>query len=726
MCGIYYFLSKKSEKEQLKKNINYIIEKIKYRGPDYTNIVYDNNNIFIHTLLAIQGFNPQPYKDNNNYLLFNGEIYGTSSLEKSKLNNNIKYLEIPSCFKNEGVFLLDFFKKYNFSKLDNLDGEFVINYIDNQNSKLHIITDPFGTKPLCFYNNNDYFIASSYESCVRKTMKILNLNGNIEFVIPNTHYIYDLTTFKLKEKKEIIQWDFNPRYSNFDRWNIAFNNSIKKRTNTTKGIFIPLSSGYDSGCIVSSMLTLKKKFKTYTFKGVENMVILEKRKKLIENNYNEFYYIKPVINLKEKYNEYFKRIENYTGYHYNGIPYSDIYEAWSCFGIFQIFQKARTDNQIIFLSGHGGDEIFSDYGNIGNRGASILELDYTNVRSKWPNFDSSYGRNIIQMFERVAGCFGIESRYPFLDKQVVQEFLWLSDHIKNSNFKQCIGQYMDKCKFPYLKNEKCRVRIIQDKDGGRERFTDHARKVKLINNYVKPIYPIYNYKTFKKQPYRPNLNFKPCINYYPLYHHYNKESIYPTNWWNYTFREANYFCIHSYQIIIKGKVLLPINILITSNENIEYYLLIYNKINKKNLLIKINNNRIILNNYDKNNNYIILTIKKNNLFYFGSNKTDIYFDSLDKKNKFKLEKLCKIPLTSISYLQKIKKFYIPDEYPETLYYINNVLKKGCDILFLSYKDWCNTCRRYMKSMEHVGLKTIGLKSVKHVFNYPDEMKISKV
>jgi asparagine synthetase B (glutamine-hydrolysing) len=96
-------------------------------------------------------------------------------------------------------------------------------------------------------------------------------------------------------------------------------------------------------------------------------------------------------------------------------------------------KSSRNDNQIIFLSGHGGDEIFSDYGNEGNRKSSILDLDYTNVRSKWPNFDSAYGRNIIQMFERVAGCFGIESRYPFLDKQVVQEFLWLSDTLKIVN-----------------------------------------------------------------------------------------------------------------------------------------------------------------------------------------------------------------------------------------------------------------------------------------------------
>ena len=30
-----------------------------------------DNEIYVHTLLAIQGINPQPYVDNNNYLLLN-------------------------------------------------------------------------------------------------------------------------------------------------------------------------------------------------------------------------------------------------------------------------------------------------------------------------------------------------------------------------------------------------------------------------------------------------------------------------------------------------------------------------------------------------------------------------------------------------------------------------------------------------------------------------------
>lgn len=515
MCGIFYLLSNNKKIILQENDIRNIIEKIKYRGPDKTNILKKDNEIYVHTLLAIQGYNLQPYVDNNNYLLFNGEIYGTSDLEKSKNEGIISYNNIPNTFKSESHFLIDYFKKHQISEIDKLDGEFVINYVDKDNKKIHIITDPFGTKPFCFFKNNDYFIASSYESCVKRSMKLLNLEGNIEFVIPNTHYIFDINTYEKISQNKIVVWDFEPRYSNFDRWNAAFDNSIKKRTNTDKGIFIPLSSGYDSGCIVSSMIKLNKKFETYTFKGDEDIKTLENRKKIIENNGNNFFYINPKQNIDTKYIEYINRIENYIAYHVDGTPYADIYDAYSCFGIYQIFQKARHDNNIIFLSGHGGDEICSDYGNLSNISASILELNYTNVRSKWPNFDSAYGRNIIQMFERVGGCFGIESRYPFLDKQVVQEFLWLVDSVKNSEFKQCIAQYMRNNNFPFLENKKCSVRVLTKEDGGNDYFLKNAKKLRSNMNIKESKFGKFNYSSLNKSIYRPNLDYKPEIKYYP-------------------------------------------------------------------------------------------------------------------------------------------------------------------------------------------------------------------
>ena len=56
--------------------------------------------------------------------------------------------------------------------------------------------------------------------------------------------------------------------------------------------------------------------------------------------------------------------------------------------------------------------------------------------------------------EIVSGTWGIEGRYPFLDKQVVQEFLWLSNDIKNSNYKSVIHNYLIKNNYPFVVKEK--------------------------------------------------------------------------------------------------------------------------------------------------------------------------------------------------------------------------------------------------------------------------------
>lgn len=55
MCGIFYLLSNNKKIILQENDIRNIIEKIKYRGPDKTNILKKDNEIYVHTLLAIQG-----------------------------------------------------------------------------------------------------------------------------------------------------------------------------------------------------------------------------------------------------------------------------------------------------------------------------------------------------------------------------------------------------------------------------------------------------------------------------------------------------------------------------------------------------------------------------------------------------------------------------------------------------------------------------------------------
>lgn len=732
MCGIYYVKLMRRYKHLMPTIINkldYVIEKLKYRGPDDTGIEKVGDVLCVHTLLSIQGVSKQPIVTENGRIMFNGEIYGTSSLTDT-LKGNISYEPLPAKYTSDGYFLADFIDNDGLRRLDELDGEFTINYFDISKNHLHVIIDPFHTKPFCMYINDDILMGSSYESCLRRSLKVINVEFDDDKLVhmrPNTHYVYDMNSHKLVSSTDIVRWDFSTRFSNFDRWNIAFDLSVKKRTMTDKGVFLPLSSGYDSGCIACSLISNNIKFDAYTFVGKECRDTLRKRKNIIDKcNNASFKYVNPATDIENKYREYCDRIENYIAYRPNGIAYADIYNAYSCFGIYQIFQEARKGKRIIFLSGHGGDEIFSDYGNQENKSASTLFMDYTGVRSKWPNFDSSYGRNIIQMFERVGGCFGIESRYPFLDKQVVQEFLWLSDELKNKEFKQCIAQYMRIHNFPFLENKKCRVRVITDEDGGHDIFFGVTRDI-CLNMGIRETFPS-RYSVSNKEIYDTY-----GIEYYPRTEVMN----------NYVIDDHDTYCVHSYDLIPgrkdNDKMIIDVHLSSIDTPD-DYCIILYDdndtrafdmslikkgeierKMSYDNFGLKIvmSGDRLTLKYKDAK--VLLITIMNDNLFYINKNNGSIKFRSTSTIVR-KTDHLSHIVLKKMITSNL---FNVPDEYIDTLCYINDRLTNGCDILFISYNDCCNTCSRYMKAIESQGYRTIGMKGVRHIFNYTDEMIIAK-
>jgi len=128
-------------------------------------------------------------------------------------------------------------------------------------------------------------------------------------------------------------------------------------------------------------------------------------------------------------------------------------------GLSYICMKARTEGNIIYLSGSGADEIISDYGynNIKHYSHSTIggyfPPDLKTV-FPWKNFFDNTQRAYLMKEETVSGTHGVEGRYPFLDKFLVQEFLWLSHDLKNKNYKSVIYNYLIKETYPFEKDKK--------------------------------------------------------------------------------------------------------------------------------------------------------------------------------------------------------------------------------------------------------------------------------
>jgi len=72
----------------------------------------------------------------------------------------------------------------------------------------------------------------------------------------------------------------------------------------------------------------------------------------------------------------------------------------------------------------------------------------------WPNFFESSQEAFLVKEEYIAGAFGLETRYPFLDRDVVQEFLWLKPELKNKHYKSVLHNYLVENSFPFEENTK--------------------------------------------------------------------------------------------------------------------------------------------------------------------------------------------------------------------------------------------------------------------------------
>jgi len=401
------------------------------RGPDNTNISIYNNIQFLHNLLHLTGKKTlQPFIKDNIVAVFNGEIYN--------------YLDLGN-YNTDGECLIDLYQKHGdeFTKL--LDGEFAICLIDFNQNIILLSTDTFACKPLWYEFKDKNFCIGSYNSQLTQ----LGFNQG-QKLYANKTKVFNLTTHELVKEFENFVFDLKQHKTYYHDWIKSFENSIYKRTkNTQYGIYLGLSSGYDSGAIACELLNQSLEFKSYTIVGPENKKIIDKRINIIPNHEVISLTRREYDNIKQYID---KECENFI---YKGY---DIKKDKASIGLASICSRAKQENRRIYLSGQGADEIISDYGFGGNKiynHSQFGGLFPNNLEEFWP-WDSFWDGTQIKYLnkeEYIAGHYGIETRYPFLDKYLVQEFLWLHPELKNNKYKSCLDEYLTVKKFPFAKEK---------------------------------------------------------------------------------------------------------------------------------------------------------------------------------------------------------------------------------------------------------------------------------
>jgi len=436
MCS--FLVTNKDTSEEVLNAANFYQ---KFRGPDLTSYKNESGFHFIHNLLSITGdLTPQPLisKCGDIIMVFNGEIYN--------------YKDITPDSLSDGESIIKAYEEYGAEFFKYLDGEFTIVLLDKKKKKLIFGSDTFGTKPIFFSIHNNTIGIASYKSA----LSVLGYK-EIFHVYGNYYYTYDISNDNIKLNK-ITAFDLDNEHKvNLDDWKMAFDESILKRTvAASKKIFMGVSEGYDSGAICSALLKYNLPFKAYSVNVLEkpsnvllwrhglstkNPPIIEGKQILIPNIVNKEL-IDPTDSMHEiTRDEIFKNVEDYAYTHFDFYKNKFVgyvcRETYGFIGAGLIFLKAKKEGYKICLSGLGGDAI-------GFKGINKLFK-----RLKDINGVIDYDDNNPYSCEYCCGVHGIEVRYPYLDKKLWQETLWL-DKSKYNNFKEPQRQYMLERQFPFV------------------------------------------------------------------------------------------------------------------------------------------------------------------------------------------------------------------------------------------------------------------------------------
>ncbi|MDB3981446.1 asparagine synthase (glutamine-hydrolyzing) [Acidimicrobiia bacterium] len=374
MCGFTGSVSIENIDISLIEEANKFIE---CRGPDSKCFIekkYNTYNLnFWFNRLSIldlteEANQPMYSKDFNTMVMFNGEIYNHAELRKDLENQGLKFNTSHS--DTETILLgLSYHGKKFVSKLR---GQFAIAFLDEKESKLHLIRDRLGQKPLYYYLDNEHI---HFGSSLLSLLKIIKeykidenqLNSYLNYGIVSSPFTLFKNVYKLMPSEiltvDLMKNKFAAKKTKY--WNVEnfvdnkpfddeeffsiLTESIALRTAADVPVANFLSGGIDSTSIVKNLVDNQK--------GVNSFSIY-----LEDSKYDESKYIKEVVS---KYNLDHKSSTISSNISFDEInqsldsldePYSDPSVVPS-----YILSKQISKFYKVAISGDGGDELLGGY-----------------------------------------------------------------------------------------------------------------------------------------------------------------------------------------------------------------------------------------------------------------------------------------------------------------------------------------------------------------------------
>ena len=154
MCGIVGFVANSLKNVR----VDAAVEALHHRGPDFGDSITENvgsHEVFLgHKRLSIIDLSDegnQPMHDGEVSIVFNGEVYNFRELKAAHLSDQ----EFHSSSDTEVV--LKLYRKFGFSFVSHLNGDFAIAILDRGRKELVCVRDRIGVKPFYIYEKDGLF-----------------------------------------------------------------------------------------------------------------------------------------------------------------------------------------------------------------------------------------------------------------------------------------------------------------------------------------------------------------------------------------------------------------------------------------------------------------------------------------------------------------------------------------------------------------------------------------
>jgi asparagine synthase (glutamine-hydrolysing) len=423
MCGIFAYITNIDDINKYTNiyNFNFIEKQFlkgKSRGPESTKTIikeYESTIVYLgFHRLAINGLDEQsnqPMCIDNIYLICNGEIY------------NYRSFNIPFETKSDCEVIIHLYKLYGIDYLlELLDGVFAFVLYDANIQKIYAARDPYGVRPLYYYNSCGIGFASE--------IKQLNtFSISVKHVEPGTYLEVNL------RKNHYPEITKTQRYSTFgfsklilnniyDVYGIVYQslyNAVKKRVSCTeRPIACLLSGGLDSSVITALVNSFLPKgvLETYSI-GLEGSTDLVYAQKVADHlgtkhtqiilTENEFFHSIP---------EVIKAIETY-----------DTTTVRASVGNYLVGKYISEHSQAkVIFNGDGSDELMGGYLYF-NKAPDVIEFDRECKRL----LRDIHAFDVLRS-DHCISVHGLEPRTPFLDRSFVQNYLAIPAEIRCHRF----------------------------------------------------------------------------------------------------------------------------------------------------------------------------------------------------------------------------------------------------------------------------------------------------